>query len=573
MNEPSEWRLQQTSRFPAIPLTKPIAWAANAVPVPLWLHHFLSLRWIFDASSTARTETDRVRTAVDIVNDFLVYHQDPVNVVSQYYLGRVADHTCADRLDTFSKVLRLAEAERLTDRLERYRLRVEIERLLRFLSTDFAYRPQTNHGLMIDVSMLRFCTSHPQFDRHQRITRHVEARAIEQLEAIFGPDNVMREHSVGYQEYDLGILAGAVASLAEVREGVERAESVLRGGVGFLSRALKPNGQYAALGDSIRRPTQAVIQLLLPYAREEDASELQAMARREPIVQRRSDLHVYWDSGFAFIRNGVDDTREARDLHLAFTCSRHSLIHKHQDDTAFTVFANGCDLLDDPGYQDALSDFAEHRKTMVSARRHSVVTADELDWDAIVEGSRIVAAVCGNEVRGVMGEHRCIPQAVIRRYAMVVAEANVLIFDRITSAVSRRFRQNFVLGPEVEPEVCSDGIVLRRKANSETLARLKLLGNGEAQVLTSTHEMYGELHDHHSSHCSFGTEGTDVRFATVLEVEAHGDVARVQAVEEIAAGLLRITLTQGEQQRVLTASFLDQEGNLLARPSTEVAGT
>lgn len=422
--EPAQtFQVPRVAGFPSHEFALPIDWSVNPPGNVLWGHAFMTLRWVVGLDDEALAL---------VLSDFISYHRTLGAKRSPYYDGPDADHAAAERLSILAQIL--ARKQAFPPELDSA-LRDEIRRHVDLLASEAIYRPKTNHGLQVDLAVLGAAVVHPEMVNPEQ-RRLCDQRAVAQLDWLFAQDGMTREHSITYQEYNLNICVQVVERLGALEGCValERARSILQHGAPALAWALRADGSYSALGDSFHRPIPLRIEAICSHVVDRAVVAV-LQGRGTP----QEGLAIYPDAGFAFIRAGV--------AHVGLTCSRHSGVHKQNDDTAFTFFRDR-PIIEDPGYSDVLVDSAEWRKVTRAAASHSLLLIPGRDWQA--GQSRIFAEHRSASAFGVAAEHYCYG-IVVRRYLWLMNGTTLIVFDVAGEAVD--YEQQFVLAPGLVPDV------------------------------------------------------------------------------------------------------------------------
>lgn len=476
--------------FPAYTLDFPIEWADDPFGAPLWCHHLLSLRWLRPAmermSSGDAFAGDTVRR---VLSDFVVYHVTGRKPVSPYFASRQADHTLAIRMELLADAVGLLRAENPSDGALIADILRMLSHHLKIASGQELYRPGTNHGLMLDHSMLYVCLLLPELDSAQDYAALAESRALAQLEWLFTDEGVTREHSISYQEYNTGICMDILETCrrfdhTNVLAG--RLAAILRQSQLLLCYAIKPDGEFPMVGDSFPMPKQHYYDRMRSLLGGLDSELEYGLSRGRSGRPPTFELLAFPDAGFGILRQ--DSTAEgSSDLaHSAFTAGWHSHVHKQEDDLSFTFYALGRDILIDPGYSDAFSK-TPRGQWVRTAAAHSVVTSRSAAWvpsstPALFGTTRLTGYAAAPGVLALRGEHRRIPATKVVRILAMIRPRLLFVVDLVESEEDQSFQQSLHLAPGISSKGAADGsgLVLFDRATGITLGSLSPLTQPDA---------------------------------------------------------------------------------------------
>lgn len=320
--------------FPNVSLPPPIDWRQNPFDSKNWVHHFLSLRWLYDHDNA---------TKLWVLEDFLAW-LDNDSEARSYVSGRKRDHTSAIRLGVLVDCLQDELDEPTSQRVRR-----EIDETITELIDTSTYKTGHNHGLLIDEALLRTAARLPDAISPDRL-RRVLLRLSDQLRALFDDEGFTREHSISYQEYNLltlqridALLSGFDPSFVAPIRG--RINAIREATPRLLGNALRRNNQYIPFGDSFRTPKESALKHV--YGTDKPLELLRQYARDQ-------SSFVAPEAGFGFFRN--------RDWHFGITSSNNVGSHKQADELSVFVEYRGFVAIDDPGYTDALDDLKDTAK-------------------------------------------------------------------------------------------------------------------------------------------------------------------------------------------------------------------
>jgi len=447
------------SGFAPVSFDLPIDWACDPYGSSLWLHHFFTLRWL-------RTELEPRPNGAGVgcsdagqrvLLDFLDYHQHPSKPKSPYYMDRLGDATMAERVQLFAEVYGTAN---LDGGLREALLRSTHMHLDRLVNAEI-YRPQTNHGLMIDRAILVATHAMPSVDPDGSRKRAAIERAEAQIDWLFTAEAVTREHSVSYQEYNLGICLQLLETLDRVGGAArlgEKLRRVLEAGQEFLAYALDHAGRYVPLGDSFREPNPQISRAFRARGVLGD-SFARGLAAQPRLELADVALLAYPDAGFAFLQRAAAQTL----TRLSITASWHSEIHKQRDDASFVLSYADQELLVDAGFSDRRVESQEGKRSR-SEWAHNVVVCPTRPWRTYARGedlkpyTRLVGYHAGRDAVAVRAQHRRVEGVLMTRTLALLGANALLVVDEVTTQEQAEFVQLFHLAPDLSVSNARPGL-------------------------------------------------------------------------------------------------------------------
>lgn len=381
-------------------------------------HHLMSLRWLEEVKSDSKKKR--------IIRSFIAYHESPESKKSKYYLGESADHTASIRLDTLLSVLVNSSVGRTLAGA----LRNEISKNIRSCLLD-TYKRRNNHGLMVDKAVLRciFRDMH-LFNRHHAEVGFVLGRVRDQLDGIFDDEGFCKEHSVSYQEYNLGIVLDLLEVMRKAHgRGIdeelhilwERVEKIKEASRRALGHLLKDDETYMTVGDSFEKPKPGIL-----------AEAFGASSPKVALLPCSVETGLYVNQTL-----GVAAYRD-KDLHLVMNASWHSYVHKQNDDLSLQLRYSGHDLILDGGYSDVVD---RDRVDYKSEFLHSTIIPIGRRWlSASAVGGGYSLVESGEESDGevafsIDGVHNRAGGTVLRRRVSVVGRGAVMVVDFVPEGV------------------------------------------------------------------------------------------------------------------------------------------
>lgn len=437
---------------PALLIKEGGGWCFDNKIVPNFNLHVMSLRWI-----------ERLNEEVQIkcLEEFITYHKKD-NLRSSFYLGPRADHTASIRLGVLS---RFVLKEHIRNDLK-ILIIDEIKKTINSCLSGETYRKACNHGLMVDASLLSLIGNQFLSERILESLDVLISRTRDQLNAIFTETGASKEHSVSYQEYNLGVLYDFRKDLAYIKSAHPSLEIFykevdrLYQNVKILSKKLlgfaltKSNG-YINFGDSPNSPKLKILKKV--YNKDTIKECLHPFSQEEGFFYSK-------EAGFLFQRFG--------DFHFGMTSSWHSHIHKQDDDLSIWLAYKDKPIILDGGYSGVVRsvDFKsndQHSSVAVVGANFSKRSLSG-DGYSTLDYRRRNAENLGY----IIGRHNRVEGYTIERSVIFYDEA-VVLCDKVYSlngggvkpsvssdASNSVFRHRFILSDDMDFDWHDGGVVL-----------------------------------------------------------------------------------------------------------------
>lgn len=437
----------------------PINWAENSVGNRSWMHHFISLRWL------EREKNNFV--IVRVLRSFYNYHcvkkkRNP------YYNEMRGDHAAAIRMTVFLNFLERFTVDSFPAGVGLCKRLVKEE--VRNLQDKRMYRAGHNHGLMVDLAILRLIKNNPEYKNSVDIEAVLQ-RSAETLDAMWYTSGLTKEHSVSYQEYNMPLAVEYFQLIKEMKlrslSNIEL-DNILDETKRILGYALKLNGEYFPLGDSLRLPNLKLLNRIY-HAPCTEANNPRALL--EPYSNAEGS---YSNNNFFIYRKNVG----GRMIHFSATCCWDSHNHKQNDELHFCLDVDGVSIFDDPGY----SGLAERRKVKLlkSEHAHTTITIEGEDWSAKKEADGTSSMTAHETEDGFyllmimerLSGHRVTREIELKHSGLFIKD-KVTKLDDVFSKSDKKIKSRFVF---------SNGISCKlSKINEQTYAELL---SGEHHIAT-----------------------------------------------------------------------------------------
>ncbi|MDR7119300.1 DUF6270 domain-containing protein [Rheinheimera soli] len=417
-------------------LSFPIMWTINPFNSRPWLHHFMSLRWL--------NVNESPLFIANVLLSFYRFHCVK-KAKNPYYNSMQGDHTASIRLGVFCEIMKkhinhdVKDVINVTNRL--------ILEEIKNLQNNSMYRSGHNHGLMVDLSLLKVLKEFKNYGKNIDLN-FVLHRSGETIDAMWHSSGLTKEHSVSYQEYNIPLAMDYFHFLADL--GVKplsmiSLERIIEESKRFLGYSFKKDGEYFPLGNSFRLPNKDILNRVYNPSNEstENISEL--------LYPYSCEEGVYSNSHFFIYRKTIN----GRLIHLAATCCWDSHNHKQNDELSFCFEIDGVSLFDDPGYTEFMQ--WDQLELLKSEYVHSTITVTGHSWcpkKDTNQASKLAGEVTTNGFIVKMQMSRIdgllIERTIELEGCTLSVKDSITTHSDIVSSTCKKLNANFVLGPSIE---------------------------------------------------------------------------------------------------------------------------
>ncbi|WP_345978199.1 heparinase II/III family protein [Sulfurimonas sp. HSL3-7] len=439
--------------FPDMEMSLPFDWSVDPYSNNNWCHNFYSLRWLpSNIKQWVRDGKVGVNPVLFFV-DFLTYHANEDKPKNRFYMSKLADHSMSERLEVFAHFIKEKQNENPDyEQVDTKILEAEIKKHIEVLLGDRVYRKKSNHGFMIDLALIEFSLVLPKFDEDSHIITIAEKRIAEQMEAMFDTFGFNKEHSISYQEFD----AALCIQLWDLYQKYKRETSLLSKIYTiiatthhFLKYCVKPNGENHRIGDTFAYPNERLLHKI-EQAYQKLPSQIKKRSESFFGENLASTLLIAPEAGFSVIRNKYGESKE-KIFHLFFTASWHSYVHKQNDDLSFSLYSNGCNIIEDPGYSDVIT---RDEVPYASEEVHNVSTCENHKWknrNAPLKDTKLTKYFQSDSLLAIQGVQHRMQNIYVERTLIYVKPQILIVVDHYESALNEEFliQTRFNFGLEI----------------------------------------------------------------------------------------------------------------------------
>jgi hypothetical protein len=254
---------------------------------------------------------------------------------------------------------------------------------------------------------------------------------------------------MSYQLYNLGIVLEIKELVEEAGEEAPALDILLEKAQEFTAYSILPDGTMPAIGDTVVPDSLTEAVDLLRVVKNPD-SALETVLKKSYAAELEHDFLVWPIANMAIIRTGSSDTLN----HIFFMGSNFGQTHKHDDDLSFTFYTGGNRFIVDTGYDDlktmykSKNNVSEYRE----AYAHNVLVSDRSSWHGRGDRklTRLTGYVSAGNIIAIQGEHRRIPETLVRRTLVFVNNRHLYIIDQISAEKEQSFSQLLHIDPGIE---------------------------------------------------------------------------------------------------------------------------
>ena len=294
-----------------------------------------------------------------------------------------------------------------------------------------------NHALFQLVGLAGLCKAVPALDGCAAAPAYA-AREFERIvESQFTTDAIHAENSPWYQGYALESI-DAVASTGWLGISPAIKDRLDRAWIN-LPWLVRPDGAYAAIGDSLGAPSRTQL-------------------ARAPARDTATTHRAFPVGGYGIVR--VPAARPELDGYLFLTAAWHgqSAAHKHRDALTFEWFDAGATILVDSGLYSTNRD--ERRDYVKSSRAHNTITIDGEDIDrGPPRAPELVATARLGELHAIAARVTHPEVSTTHQRVLLYAPGRwLLVHDQVTAQAPRAITAWFHLAPDARFERTPVGV-------------------------------------------------------------------------------------------------------------------
>lgn len=292
-----------------------------------------------------------------------------------------------------------------------------------------------NHGIfqMTGLLALSSLTENPR-----EVVSFAERKLGQIIEHAFTKDGISKEHSPAYHRF----VHKSFAKFRPLYVNLPGLQKILRLAAGNEKWLTLPRGHFAAIGDT-DNDTRGEI---LPNVQPNDIVH----ADGRPVA-----VKFFKDAGYVICRSLPGAVEE---FALFVTGSYFSLAHKHADDLSFVYESRGEPIFVDGGKFSY--DYSDDRKYFLSARSHSTVSVDEVDFapdQLLRKGSSIKSVSLDKDYVQIVG-WLTRPKLFSQRREIWFAPFKAIeVRDSLRAGTPRTFRSTLKFAPGIHLSLTGDG--------------------------------------------------------------------------------------------------------------------
>lgn len=439
------------SKFGRHKVSFPIKWDMDPFNNRNWRHHFVSLRWL----KNHRDEEFRLAVLRDFYDFHIVKRKK-----NPYYSELRGDHTMAIRV---SELLLLVDGFRQTANKQGLAICESLVKAeILNMSRPVVYRSGHNHGLMLDMALMKCGLAFPELAVDVDVAMVAE-RAMKTLQAMFTDSGYTKEHSASYQVFNAALAVDCALLLKSYRTDSPAFESfVIRIAQATETLArffVNSSNECFPIGDSFRIMLGPQFEKVMQHIGKDGAQESGAYGVAWQVDTNES-LHVR--DSFAALRYA---SPSAGRWQLFFTCGWHSHNHKQNDEMAFCLEIDGRVIIDEVGYTEFVpwETVLEHQKETLQTN-FSLIGLPWTDTQQADGSSQILNVENRQGEFSISAEHRRMPGFIASRALVFNKNSQLRITDRLRAVMGAVLNQDlehrFVLSPDLKIHLTDDHVMI-----------------------------------------------------------------------------------------------------------------
>lgn len=412
----------------------------------------------------------------------------------------------------------------------------------RTLADPAFYEIHGNHALNQSIGLLEVANVVGRADWAKLASDRIGVLILESVDS----QGVTNEQSIAYQQYNLGRYRLAEARLNAMGLPIPASFARLDQMPKFLAHATRPDGKYETIGD-----TDTMAAVSIPGTWAEFAATKGASGPKP-----QGTVAIY-RAGYLFARSGWGETRAFSDeVFLSLRFGPAPIIHGHADGTAITFFGYGSRLLVDPGKYSY--NYDAYRTFVKGRTAHNVVTVDGLTWNSKASTTLVKHRASATMVDAITTTSGYKGVRQQRRVTYSRGLNYVLVEDRASSTIARRFRQLWHLSETANPLVSRTSF-RTRNTRGNVLVRQLLPVTSSGIVKGRTKPVQGWISHRHGSRIAAPVvevvkSGTSVRYITLIVPAAGQPRATISGLKTTTSGYTVVVTIGGKSERVTVSA-------------------
>jgi hypothetical protein len=347
-------------------------------------------------------------------------------------------------------------------------LRAALQRLGAFLAEPRNFEGTHNHGFNEGAALLLLAHAFPEMAQAAAWRQLAVQRLQAMLRATVDGDGVEVENSPFYHVYVLGLVA-QIADWAKLHEpGLAPAYTAAKARMlRYAAYVTQPSGYLPMLGATATTYLPSQDPTVYGPMADTDPEFAFAYTRGARGTAPPAGAWLFPESGLYLLRSPLASAAQlANQTFVTFDAGTYRTEHSDLDALSVTMYANGSTVLPESGLftYTAQPDRAYFHGT----RAHNTVTVDGEDQP---EGHARPRGKGGtNGVAWATGTSDLYAGVAHRRSVVLLAQALVLVVDRLASAAAHDYTQHWHLPPDARTSVAGRDVVAQDAAGRPVLA-------------------------------------------------------------------------------------------------------
>jgi hypothetical protein len=366
------------------------------------------------------------------------------------------DHALAARVQALALLWSLVRTQKDLDPSDALTILQLADRTGARLAKPELYNSRTNHGIMQNIALMQLALAFPALPRAEHFKTVGCTRMVMQMPYYIAPEGPVLEHSAGYHAFGRDLLIKAIRLLELSRCAVPPDWQQLLARVTEFSHLLQ-------------RPDRT-----LPVFGNTDHAPLPLEEGVDPDVAPKPPSRLYDVAGFAISWRGTDTWPQTQDLsQTVVTWSNFpTRAHKHADDLAIVVWANGRTWLTNSGYWPYDAEGFDE----ANGWRGSNAPHFQGESARVLRASVLLASGASQSVWAIDLERRLGDGAWVRRQVVEIGGDVWIVLDSAAGGREQRIETLWTTMPEIDVQATGEREFLLRSLDSTVSARMLFAG-------------------------------------------------------------------------------------------------
>jgi peptidoglycan/xylan/chitin deacetylase (PgdA/CDA1 family) len=395
-----------------------------------------------------------------------------------------------------------------------------------FLLSPEHYEEGHNHGINEAVALLTISVNFPDLPGAEQWESVAKKRLSDSLSNLIDRDGALIENSPYYHFYVLEKYSQIYSFTKDHNILIsEDFEGKINSMIDYATYILQPNLEIPLIGASLK--DEIKLSGEMEKLASNNPSLMYVLSRGEKGLVPNITSKYFEYSGQTILRSNWSKGEEFKNQpYLFFDVGSYRTLHSDLDALNFTLFANGMDLIVDPGlYSYEANKYSSYFDGTIG---HNTVMVD--DSDQLIGSAYPSPIVEENGYSYQAANHNLYPGVTHYRTVALLEDNLVLIMDKLVSKDKHNYKQIFHIAPELEIELNDLSIIAKDKSGN-TAMRIHQLSKNNISTnvdIGNDEEINGWCSNEYEKlipcyAVSYEQESEQAVFVTVIEIKDIND--------------------------------------------------